>query len=155
MSIKSKQKCANIGTILIMTLAFYFLTKKYVPDTLHHLGQSMLVFIGILVAVLIIINVIFYFIYAMALKVKNRKLADEEVKDILDKSTVEDEMDQVINLKSIKVAFGLLLFGFLLFLVLLTLNQSLELALHCQFLFFLLSIIVANVMEIYYYEKGF
>ena len=123
---------------------------------------TMLIFIGIGIVAMIIIQIIFHILMAIGLavetKIQNAQLADEVIEQTIEKTMeagmVEDEMDKLIELKSNQVGFGVAGVGFVTALLYLVFGSSVVVALNILFFSFGAGSIFEGMTKLYFYRKG-
>ena len=147
MSYQEKQNIVNIFSGLLVTIIYALMVYQRhqqgqfdLTDDFQSWGLVFLIFIGISVAVRIIIQIIFHIINAIATR-------EEKV-------PVEDERDQLIKLKATRNSYYAFTSGF----VLSVLGLALGMPVHWIFIAFvafgLIAEILDNGSQIYYYRKG-
>lgn len=156
MSYKSQRMVVSIiGTLgLLIAYIIYGLNKSAAGEApLSSWALGMLIFIGGGIAGMILIMVLFHIGYSIGIASKERK-NEQTVERVVTSLAVEDEMEKLINWKSSHVGYFLSGLGFVAALVALALGASAVFALHCLAASFLLGMLVAAVLSIYWYEKG-
>ena len=118
----------------------------------------MLIFIGIGIVALIIIQIIFHIALSVGMAVK-QKLKDESCDDkaiekSIEQEMVEDEMGKLIELKANKIGYSFVGFGFLAGLIALVLGASAVVMLNILFFSSGIGSLVEGLMQIRYYRKG-
>ncbi|HDN58809.1 MAG: hypothetical protein DRJ29_11870 [Bacteroidetes bacterium] len=147
MSYQEKQNIVNIFSGLLVTIIYALMVYQRhqqgqfdLTDDFQTWGRIFLVFIGISVAVRIVIQIIFHIINAIATR-------EEDV-------PLEDERDQLIKLKATRNSYYAFTSGF----VLSVLGLALGMPVHWIFIAFvafgLIAEILDNGSQIYYYRKG-
>ena len=130
--------------------------------TLEFWAMWILIFIGIGIVAVIIGMILFHIFYSIGLAIK-LKMADESLSDkdiekkinsIIKTDTLEDEMEKLIGLKSMRVGFAFAGFGLILSLVSLLLNGSPIFMINIIFLAFSLGSALEGFVQLYYYKKG-
>ena len=128
------------------------------PGDLKFWARTVLVFIGIGIAATIVIQIIYHILLsigiAVARKVRNEDLADEEIDKSIKAEMVEDEMDKLIELKSNQIGVMLGGFGFIAGLIAVLLGYSAVLMINMVFISFSLGMIVEGFAKLYYYRRG-
>lgn len=119
---------------------------------------TILIFIGIGIVSAIVIQIVFHILTSIAIAVRN-KIRDEQCDDRdIEKSIhaemVEDEMDKLIELKSMRVGFVIAGIGFVTALVSLVLGYSAAVMLNILFLSFSGGAILEGVTQLYFYRRG-
>lgn len=121
-------------------------------------GFAMLLFIGIGVVANIIIQIVFHILMSIGIAIKeqiqNGSVNDEEIEKTLELEMVEDEMDKLIGLKSMRIGFALAGIGFVAGLIALVMDYSPALMLNIIFISFNVGSILEGITQIYYYRKG-
>ncbi|HVN56162.1 MAG TPA: hypothetical protein VMT46_17660 [Anaerolineaceae bacterium] len=123
---------------------------------------AILTFIGIGIVAVIIIQIVFHVLMSIAMGVKmgvQMKIRDEQVDDRqIEKSIqmefVEDEMDRLIEMKSLWVGFAIAGIGFIAGLVALLLGSSAAVMLNIFFLSIAGGTVLEGVAQLYYYRRG-
>jgi len=119
---------------------------------------TMLIFIGIGIAGAIIIQIIFHILLSISIavkkKVKNEKCDDREIEKTIELEMVEDEMDKLIELKSIRVSYIIAGVGFVSALLSLVFYSSAAVMLNIIFISFCTGTIAEGITGLYFYRKG-
>ncbi len=147
MSYQEKQNIVNIFSGLLVTIIYALMVYQRhqqgqfdLTEDFRSWGRIFLVFIGISVAVRIVIQIIFHIINAIATR-------EEDV-------PLEDERDKLIKLKATRNSYYAFTSGF----VLSVLGLALGMPVHWIFIAFvafgLIAEILDNGSQIYYYRKG-
>ena len=124
------------------------------PGTLRAWALTMLTFIGISVAAVIAMNILFHIVAAVGISVKEHAREDHEVERIISATVAEDEMDQRIELKSSRIGYAFAGTSFVAALIGLAVGASAVCALHIAFGGFYAGAFAEGVMSIYWYERG-
>jgi ABC-type multidrug transport system permease subunit len=141
--------------ILIVAYIIYALSEKSpAMDNLKAWARLMLIFIGIGIVCLIIIQMIFHIVLAVGIAVKEKGHEDKTVKRILSSSMFEDERDRLISLKSSHVGYICVGIGFIASLIALVLGMTSVVALHILFGAFAGGSIIEGILNVYFNEKG-
>ena len=157
MSFNSKRTIVSMiaGVILVAAYIIYALGEHSpAADDLKSWAASMLVFIGISVAAVVIIQILFHIAFSIGVAVKERERDEKTVERIIASAVVEDERDKLINLKSSRVTSIFAGIGFAAALAGLACGLSSVFALHILFGSFAAGSIVEGFVSVYYYEKG-
>lgn len=164
MSYKVKKTIVSMITgVLIMAAYFIFAigqVKSGVvsPDNLKFWATTILVFIGIGIVAGIIIQIVFHIFLSIAMavqeQVKTGQCDDKGIEKSLALEMVEDEMDKLIELKSIRISFAIAGIGFAAALVSLVLNDSPAVMLNIMFASFSIGSLVEGITQLYYYKTG-
>ncbi len=147
MSYQEKQNIVNIFSGLLVTVIFAWMVYQRQQQGIFDLtedfrtwGRIFLVYIGISIAVRIIIQIIFHIINAIATR-------EEAV-------PVEDERDQLVKLKATRNSYYAFTSGFVLSVVGLALGMPVYWIFIAFVAFGLIAEIIDNGSQIYYYRKG-
>ncbi len=147
--------------VLISYLIFIF--TKHQNDTLDvnnlkFWATTMLIFIGIGVIATIITQILFHIFYSIGYavkeKIKNPKISDKDIEKSIKSQMVTDEMDKIVELKSMRIGFVFAGLGFVLSLVLLLLDYSAAVMMNSIFISFNLGSLFEGFMQLYYYKRG-
>jgi len=129
-----------------------------VSSDLRFWAITMLKFIGIGIAVTIVIQIVFHILLSVSVaikkKIQDENCADEDIEKSIGAEMVEDEMDKLIELKSTRVGFIFAGIGFVAGLFSLVLNYSPVVMLNIIFISFSLGSIVEGFSQLYYYRRG-
>jgi len=156
MSLKSKSilTSAVAGIVFLTAYAIYVSRPENTPDTLQAWAVSMLVFIGLSIVALIVIQIVVHIILAIGLAVTEGDGDSSRIKRILDSTMAEDEMDRVINLRAARVGYVIAGIGFMGVLLTLAVGLSAVVALHVLFWSIAVGSFVSSAVSIYGYERG-
>jgi hypothetical protein len=121
-------------------------------------ASAILTFVGIGVAVSIIIQIVFHILMSIAIavkkKIRDEQCDDKEIEKSINAEMVEDEMDKLIELKSMRVGFIIAGIGFIAALVSLAVGYSAAVMLNILFLSFSGGSLLEGVAQLYFYRKG-
>lgn len=113
-------------------------------------AKKMLIFIAIGVAINMISFIVFHILLSVNLSVKDSK----EINRKLELEMVEDEMDKLIELKSLRVGYIIASTGFILGLIFLAFNTSIAIVLNILFLSFFVGAIAEGISNLFFYFRG-
>ncbi len=160
MSYSEKRTIASIlGGILVLAAYCIYAFGKYqaglLPaDDLRAWAITMLIFIGVGIVAMIIIQIVFHILLSIAVAIRDRNYAETEVENSIKQEMVEDERDRLIELKSSKVGFAFAGAGFVLALLALVLRYSPMVMLNILFISFSAGSMVEGVTSLVYYRNG-
>jgi uncharacterized BrkB/YihY/UPF0761 family membrane protein len=164
MSYQEKRTTVSIITgaaILAIYCVYAFNQYSSGAVTLYNLkawASTMLIFIGIGIAASIIIQIVFHILYSVAIaakrKIENEQTDDKEIERSIEAAFVEDEMDHLIELKSMRIGFGFCGVGFIAGLVSLVLNYPPAVMLNILFLAICTGTLFEGGTQLYYYRRG-
>jgi hypothetical protein len=161
---KVKRTIVSILTGVLLLTAYYTYAFGKVqsgtvaPDDLRFWATTILVFIGIGIVALIVIQIIFHILLSIAMAVKEQvqtgKCDDKEIEKALELDMVEDEMDKLIELKSMRISFAIVGIGFVAALVSLVLNYPPVVMLNIIFASFFIGSLIEGITQLYFYKTG-
>ena len=157
MSYSSKKMIisTSAGILLIIAYIIYALGGTApASEDLKSWAAAMLIFIGIGVASIIVIQIIFHIVLAIGISVKEKERDDKEVERIVKFAMFEDERDKLIDLKSSYIGYTFAGLGFMAALVALVCGLSAVIALHILFASIGVGSLVGGAVSIYYHERG-
>lgn len=160
MSYKEKRKIAEmaVGLGVIIAYCIYALGKYHQGlaglNDLKFWAGTMLVFIGISIGVIVVIEILFHIGYAVGIAVREREADGKKIGRSIEASMVEDEMDKLIEFKSLRIGYAITGFGILAGLVSLVLNAPPAVMLNLLYLCCFLGSLAEGFVSLYYYRKG-
>ncbi|AEV30147.1 hypothetical protein SpiGrapes_2375 [Sphaerochaeta pleomorpha str. Grapes] len=160
MSYQEKRTLTNMFSGIAVLVAYYlYAFGKYQrglveASDLKFWAGTMLIFIGIGVVASILIMILFHILYAIALAVKQGNCDEKKINQTLESSMVEDEMDKLIELKSLRIGFLFAGIGFVGALVSLMFEQPPMVMLNLLFFSFSVGSLFEGGLSLYYYRKG-
>lgn len=144
------------GAALMAAYCIYVLGKlnagAAAPDDVKFFAVAMLTFIGIGVGVGIAVQIVFHILFSVSVAVRERSKDGKEIENAVNSAMVEDERDKLIDLKSTRITFIVMMVGFVAGLVLLALGYSTALMLNILFLSAWLGTIAEGVSKLVYYR---
>lgn len=127
-------------------------------DDLKFWASAMLIFIGIGIVAVIVILVIFHIMLSISIAVKeqfrNGKCEDEEIEKTIELEMVEDEMDKLIGLKSLRVGYTIGGAGFIAALISVMLNYPPAVMLNIIYVSFNIGSAAEGIAQLYFYRRG-
>jgi len=164
MSYKITKTIVSIVTGILLLAAYFIYAFGKVRmgtasmDDIRFWATTILTFIGIGIVAVIVIQIIFHILFSIAMAVKEQvktgKCDDKEIEKTLEMDMVEDEMDQLIGLKSMRISFAIVGVGFIAALGSLALNYSPAVMLNILFASFYVGSMFEGVSQLYFYKKG-
>ena len=164
MSYQEKRTMVSVcvGALLLAAYGIWAVGKiqsgLHTPDDLKFWAGAMLIFIGIGVAASIVTQIVFHILLSVGIAVKRHmrdgKVDDREVEKEIKQEMVEDEMDKLIALKSMRISFSIAGFGFVAALAALAWGAAPVLMLHIIFVAFFAGAISEGAAQMYYYKRG-
>lgn len=121
-------------------------------------ATTMLIFIGIGIVVMIIVQIVFHILLSIAIavkeKVQDQNCGDQVIEKNIKAEIIEDEMDRLIELKSMRFGFAIAGTGFVAALVSLALDASPAVMLNILFISFSAGSILEGFARLFFYFKG-
>ncbi|MFZ5974665.1 MAG: hypothetical protein ACOYU3_04555 [Bacillota bacterium] len=164
MSYQEKKTIVSVltGVLLLAAYCIYAFGRAFpgmaAPDDIKFWATTILIFIGIGVVASIVIQIVFHILLSIAVAVKEQlhtgKCDGKEVEKTIELEMVEDEMDKLIGLKSMRISFAIAGIGFIAALVSLVLNFSAAVMLNIIFISFSLGTIIEGIAQLYFYRRG-
>ena len=164
MSYQEKKTIVSIVTGALLLAAYFIYAISQVqsgmaaPDDMTFWAATILIFIGIGVGASIVIQIVFHILLSIAMAVKTQvqtgKCDDKKIEESLEQEMVEDEMDKLIGLKSMRIGFAIAGVGFVAALVSLVLNFSPAVMLNIIFASFGIGSMIEGIAQIYFYRRG-
>ncbi len=164
MSYQEKRTIVSIITGLLILGAYCIFAYGKVQTGLVAAGDmkfwatTMLMFVGVGIVVNIVIQIVFHILLSISVavieKVKDVNSDDKAIEKQLELEMVTDEMDKMIELKSMRISFIVAGIGFIAALVSLILNYSPVLMINILFISFSLGSIIEGFTTLYFYRNG-
>lgn len=117
-------------------------------------ARTMLIFIGIGIGVQIVLQIIFHIILSIGIAVKEGGADEKAINRKIEATIIEDEMDKLIELKSLRFGFIFAGVGFVGALVTMALGYSMVIALNVMYLSFMAGSLLEGFASLYFYGKG-
>lgn len=164
MSYQEKRTIVTIlvGFLVLVSYLVFVLTKIQSGiidvNNLKYWATTMLIFIGIGIVSTIITQVLYHIAFSIGLAMKERikypDLTDKEIELSIKSHMMTDEMDKLVELKSIRVGFIVAGLGFVLALILTINDYSAVVMMNTIFISFNLGSLFEGLMQLYYYKRG-
>ncbi|MFO7952950.1 MAG: hypothetical protein R6U91_09150 [Bacillota bacterium] len=152
-----------ISGVIVLGVYLLYAFDRYqsgllAPDDLKSWAQLMLIFIGVGIAATIVIQIFFHIMLSISIaikeNIKNGGCADQEIENKIQFEIVEDEMDKLIELKSLRVGVIVAGAGFVISLIILVLSYHPMFMLNTVFISFSFGSILEGFTKLYYYKRG-
>jgi hypothetical protein len=128
------------------------------PNDMKFWAATMLIFICSGVVAVIVIQIVFHILLSIAIAVKeqvqNGKCDDKKIEKTIEMEMVEDEMDKLIGLKSLRIGYAIMGIGFIAALVSLVLNYSPAVMLNILFFSIGIGSLIEGIAQLYFYRSG-
>jgi hypothetical protein len=160
MSYQEKKTIASIfsGVVVITGYCVHawnrFFANEIGADDLKAWGLMILAFIGIGIAVTVVTQIVFHILLSVGVAVKRRNLDDRAIGKAVEAEIAEDEMDRLIELKSMRAGYAVAGTGFLASLATLAFGLPGSVMLNILFLSFFLGALTEAALSLYYYRAG-
>jgi hypothetical protein len=164
MSYQEKRTIVSTVTgILVLTSYCIYALGQYQSGAvavgdLKFWAITMLKFIGIGIAASIVIQIVFHILLSISIAVKKaahgENIEDKEIEKSINAEIIEDEMDKLIELKSMRIGFIFAGIGFIAALVSLVFNYSPVVMLNILFVSFSVGAIFEGFAQMFFYRKG-
>jgi len=164
MSYQIAKTVANIlSGIAILVVYLFYVSSSYQANLLSmnelkSWAQIMLIFIGLGIAMAIVVQIIFHILFSIGLAVKqsinNGNCSDQEIEKTIQMEMVEDEMGKLIELKSMRVSYIAAGIGFVTSLFYLVFDYPVVVTLNILFVSFFIGGILDSFTQLYYYTRG-
>ncbi len=162
MSYPEKRTIVSVvsGALLMVVYVIYAYAKLGFTNMtdLKPWATTMLVFIGIGIVGMIIIQIVFHILLSMGIalkeKIKDESIDDKKIESTIASEMIEDEMDKLIELKANKIGYSFVGLGFVAGLITLAIGLPAAIMLNILFLASLLGSIVEGLIQLHYYRKG-
>lgn len=162
MSYQEKKSIVSVvtGALLLIAYCIYAFGKTGMAniDNLKFWAVTMLIFIGIGVVSMIVIQIVFHIILSISIAVK-KKLNDESIEDheierAIENDMVEDEMGKLIELKANKFGYAFVSLGIVAGIVSVALGAAPYVMMNIVFFACMVGSLAEGVVEIRYYRRG-
>jgi hypothetical protein len=162
MSYPEKRTVVSVvsGALLMVAYCIYAYAKLGFTNLtdLKPWATTMLVFIGIGIVAMIIIQIVFHILLSMGIalkeKIRDESIDDKKIESTIASEMIEDEMDKLIELKAHKIGYSFVGFGFVAGLITLAFGLPAAIMLNVLFLASMLGSIVEGLIQLRYYRKG-
>jgi hypothetical protein len=151
-----------VGLLVILSYGFYaffnYRNDKIIIDDLSTWASMILIFIGIGIIATIVVQILFHITHSIFIAIKEKKnnpdMTNEELEKIIKQTMVTDEMDKLVELKSMRVGFIVSGIGFVLSLLFVLTGYSAAIMINIMFLAFSIGSIGEGCAQLFYYKKG-
>lgn len=164
MSYQEKKILVSVCTGILVLAAYCIYAISRIqsgaasPDDLKFWATAILLFIGIGIVASIVIQIVFHILlsiaYAIREKIKNDECDDKEIEKAIQQNMVEDEMDKLIGLKSMRIGFAVAGTGFVAALISVVLNYPPAVMLNIIFVSFSIGTVIEGITQLHFYRKG-
>ena len=151
---------AVTGALLLIAYCLYAFGKTGMANTgnLKFWAVTMLIFIGVGVASMIVIQIVFHIVLSVAMavrkKINDESIEDHEIERALESDMAEDEMGKLIELKANKIGYSFVSVGIVAGILSIVLGAAPFVMMNIVFLSCLAGSLAEGVVQIRYYRKG-
>jgi hypothetical protein len=150
------------GLAILAAYAIYVNNQRQAgalaTEDLKAWATAILVFIVIGIVASIIIQIVYHILISISItvqrKIQNESTDDAQIEKSIQAEMVEDEMDKLIELKSMRFGLFLAGVGFVLALVSLIANYPPAVMLNVLFVSFAGGSLLEGMAQLYYYRRG-
>lgn len=160
MSYQTKKTITTlIASLIILTSYCLSVFNDYsagiIPDNdASYWARKMLMFILIGILINIVVQIVFHIYLSINLAVKLENKDDKEINRKLELEMIEDEMDKLIELKSLRVGYIVVSIGFVSALAYFAFGSSLAIGLNILYLAFYIGSFVEGLSNLFFYFRG-
>lgn len=164
MSYPEKKAIVSIlaGIAVIVSYCIYVYGKieagDAAPDNLKFWAGAMLLFIIVGIVANIVIQIVFHILLSISIAVRERiqigTSDDKQIEKEIAAEMVEDEMDKLVELKSLRVGFIIAGIGFVTALIYAYLGFSVDIMMNILFFSFSGGSILEGVSQLFFYRRG-
>ena len=164
MSYSEKRAIVSIlaGIAVLVSYCIYVYSKlktgEAAPDDLKFWAGTMLLFILVGIVVSIVIQIVFHILLSMSIaireQIKTGKSDDTYIEKKIAAEIIEDEMDKLVELKSMRVGFAVAGVGFVTALIYAYLGYSVDIMMNIMFFSFSGGSILEGFSQIFFYRRG-
>ncbi|NLT11979.1 MAG: hypothetical protein GXY06_06185 [Clostridiaceae bacterium] len=164
MSYSEKRTIVSIlvGIVVLASYCFYVYGKVKAgvaeSDNIKFWAGAMLIFVGIGIISSIIIQIVFHILLSMSMAVREQIATGQsdgkKIEKMIASEMVTDEMDKLVELKSLRVGFAIAGVGFMTALIFAYLGHSPAVMLNIMFVSFSVGSIIEGFSTIFYYRRG-
>lgn len=164
MSYPEKRSIVSIlaGIAVLIAYGIFVSTKlsagEAAADDLKFWAGTMLLFVIIGIIANIVIQIVFHILLSISIAVRDQvttgKSDDKRIEKEIAAEMVEDEMDKLVELKSLRVGFVIAGAGFLTALVFAYLGYTVDIMMNILFFSFSAGSVIEGLSQIYFYRRG-
>ena len=164
MSYPEKKAIVSIlaGIAVIVSYCIYVYGKikagDAAPDNLKFWAGAMLLFIIVGIVANIVIQIVFHILLSISIAVRERIQTgtsdDKRIEKEIAAEMVEDEMDKLVELKSMRVGYIVAGFGLVTALIYARLGFPLAVMMNIMFISFCAGSLLDGISQLYFYRRG-
>lgn len=158
MNYKSKRNLTEAITTIGLSIAYtVFALGNKAPNLidLAAWAKTILIFIGALVLVSVIVQIVFHFIFSFSVAAEARKNNEEKLTERLVIASIkDDERDKQINQHAVYITSYIIGIAFVLSLVFLAFGGKPVISLHILLAGLIFTLLAHSILSVIAYEKG-
>jgi len=159
MSYHAKKTITSLIAGLIILVQYSLSAYRVYMSGLHlndaqFWAQHILIYVAIGIGVTIVLHILFHIYLSIQIAIRDQVKDDKTINRKLEYEMIEDEMNKLIELKSLKLGYALTGVGFMISLALLAFGYSFTLVLNLMFFSFYLGSFAEGISTLFFYFKG-
>jgi hypothetical protein len=160
MTYQTKKTITSLIASLIILVSYclsvsnQFSEGKPLNTDLQFWAKQMVTYIVVGVVVTIVLHIVFHIYLSINLAIKEEIKDDKAINHKLELEMIEDEMDKLIELKSMRVGYIVVSIGFVSSLVYLAFGGDIILVLNSMYLSFFIGSLSEGLSNLFFYFKG-
>lgn len=160
MSYQTKKTITSLVASLIILVSYclniynHYKAGNIIENDLQFWAKQMVTYIVVGVIVTIVLHIVFHIYLSINLAIKEEIKDDKAINRKLELEMVEDEMDKLIELKSMRVGYIVVSTGFVSSLVYLALGGSVVIVLNIMYLSFFIGSLSEGLSNLFFYFRG-
>lgn len=160
MTYQTKKTITSLVASLIILVSYclsiynYYKAGNIIENDLQFWAKQMVTYIVVGVIVTIVLHIVFHIYLSINLAIKEEIKDDKTINRKIELEMVEDEMDKLIELKSMRVGYIVVSIGFVTSLVYLAFGGNIVLVLNIMYLSFFVGSLTEGISNLFFYFKG-
>ncbi len=160
MTYQTKKTITSLVASLIILVSYclsiynHYKAGNIIENDLQYWAKQMVTYIVVGVIVTIVLHIVFHIYLSINLAIKEQSKDDKEINRKLELEMIEDEMDKLIELKSMRVGYIVVSVGFVSSLVYLAFGGNIVVVLNIMYLSFFVGSLSEGLSNLYFYFKG-
>lgn len=160
MTYQTKKTITSLIASLIILVSYclsvsnQFSKGNTMNTDLQFWAKQMVTYIVVGVVVTIVLHIVFHIYLSINLAIKEEIKDDKAINHKLELEMIEDEMDKLIELKSMRVGYIVVSIGFVSSLVFLAFGGNIILVLNIMYLSFFIGSFSEGLSNLFFYFKG-
>lgn len=164
MSYSEKKSIVLIVSGLLLIISYWIYisktlgTNSVLSEDIQFWAKSILIFIGVGIGVIIIIQIVFHILLSMAICIKetieDTEINDDKIKRAVKVEMTTDEMDQLIELKSLRVGYVIAGIGVMAAIISVVIQYSPALLMNLLFMSLAIGSLGEGIAQLIFYKRG-